>query len=106
MTQATALLTERIEQKLGLLAQLRDLGLHQAALIDAGDMTQLLKLLAARHAVPVAIELLSLLKGEVGRQEEGLGDVLRPLRRQALHDGYPMVLSIVAYGDADWTVAS
>jgi hypothetical protein len=58
-----------------------------------------------RHAVPVAVELLSLLKSEAAR-EAGLGDVLRHLRRQALHDGYPMVLSIVAYGDADWRVAS
>jgi hypothetical protein len=58
-----------------------------------------------RHAVPVAVELLSLLKSEAAG-EAGLGDVLRRLRRQALHDGYPMVLSIVAYGDADWRVAS
>lgn len=59
-----------------------------------------------RHAVPVAVELLCLLKAEAGVQDEGLGDVLRRLRRRALHDGYPMVLSIVAYGDADWRVAS
>jgi hypothetical protein len=58
-----------------------------------------------RHAVPVAVELLSFLKSEAAG-EAGLGDVLRRLRRQALHDGYPMVLSIVAYGDADWRVAS
>jgi hypothetical protein len=58
-----------------------------------------------RHAVPVAVELLSLLKSEAAG-EAGLGDVLRRLRRQALHDGFPMVLSIVAYGDADWRVAS
>ena len=58
-----------------------------------------------RHAVPVAVELLSLLKSEAAG-EAGLGDVLRRLRRKALHDGYPMVLSIVAYGDADWRVAS
>jgi hypothetical protein len=58
MTQATALLTERMEQKLGLLAQLRDLGLHQAALIDAGDMTQLLKLLAAKQRLLAALQSL------------------------------------------------
>jgi hypothetical protein len=58
-----------------------------------------------RHAVPVAVELLSFLKSEAAG-EAGLGDVLRRLRRQALKDGYPMVLSIVAYGDADWRVAS
>ena len=59
-----------------------------------------------RHAVPVAVELLSFLKAAAVGDEAGLGDVLRRLRRQALHDGYPMVLSIVAYGDADWRVAS
>jgi hypothetical protein len=58
-----------------------------------------------RHAVPVAVELLSFLKSEAAG-EAGLGDVLRRLRRKALHDGYPMVLSIVAYGDADWRVES
>ena len=58
-----------------------------------------------RHAVPVAVELLSLLKSEA-TGEAGLGDVLLRLRRKALHDGYPMVLSIVAFGDADWRVAS
>lgn len=59
-----------------------------------------------RHAVPVAIELLRLMKSGVNAPTEGLGDVLRQLRRQALHDGYPMVLSIVAYGDADWRITS
>jgi hypothetical protein len=51
------------------------------------------------------VELLSFLKSEAAG-EAGLGDVLRRLRRKALHDGYPMVLSIVAYGDADWRVES
>lgn len=58
MPQATVLLTERMEQKLALLVQLRDLGLHQAALIGAGDMTQLLKLLAAKQRLLAALQSL------------------------------------------------
>jgi hypothetical protein len=58
MPQATALLTERMEQKRALLGQLRDLGLHQAALIGAGDMTQLLKLLAAKQRLLAALQSL------------------------------------------------
>jgi hypothetical protein len=30
---------------------------------------------------------------------------MRQLRRRALADGYPMVLSVVAFGDADWRIA-
>ena len=56
MPLATALLTERIEQKLALLLQLRDLGHHQSALIHAGDMTQLLKLLAAKQRLLAALQ--------------------------------------------------
>ena len=59
-----------------------------------------------RHAVPVAIELLRLMKAGLAAPTEGLGDVLRQLRRRALKDGFPMVLSIVAFGDADWKIAS
>ena len=58
MYLATQLLTQRIEQKLALLAQLRDLGLHQAALIESGDMTQLLKLLAAKQRLLNALQSL------------------------------------------------
>lgn len=56
MLQATSQLTERMEQKLALLGQLRDLGLHQRALIGAGDMTQLLKLLAAKQRLLAALQ--------------------------------------------------
>ncbi|MDF1597637.1 MAG: hypothetical protein P1T08_16280 [Acidimicrobiia bacterium] len=58
-----------------------------------------------RHAVPVAVELLDLLAAGVEAPTEGVGDVLRQLRRKALADGYPMVLSVVAFGDADWRIA-
>ncbi|MEX2138824.1 MAG: hypothetical protein WD894_06155 [Pirellulales bacterium] len=58
MPQATEVLTERMEQKRAVLAQLRDLGLYQAALIGAGDMAQLLKLLAAKQRLLAALQSL------------------------------------------------
>src|SRR4051812_15511589 len=58
MRHSTDILSERLEQKLELLSQLRDLGLHQAALIRAGDMTQLLKLLSAKQRLLAALQSL------------------------------------------------
>ena len=58
MQYPTDILTERMEQKLELLVQLRDLGLHQQALIRSGDMTQLLKLLAAKQRLLLALQSL------------------------------------------------
>jgi hypothetical protein len=58
-----------------------------------------------RHAVPVAKELLRILKGG-GIANRSMGDAMRDLRRRALSDGYPMVLSVVAFGDADWRITA
>ncbi|MEX2624686.1 MAG: hypothetical protein WD651_13290 [Acidimicrobiia bacterium] len=58
-----------------------------------------------RHAVPVAKELLRILK-DGGIANRSMGDAMRDLRRQALSDGYPMVLSVVAFGDADWRITA
>jgi hypothetical protein len=58
MPQATEILSERIEQKLALLVQLRDLGRRQAALIEEGDVTQLLKLLSAKQRLLGALQSL------------------------------------------------
>ena len=58
-----------------------------------------------RHAVPVAKELLRILK-DGGVANRSMGDAMRDLRRQALSDGYPMVLSVVAFGDADWRITA
>ena len=54
-----------------------------------------------RHAVPVAQMLLGELK-RAARTSGTFGDALLGLRRRALAAGIPMVLSLVAYGDADW----
>lgn len=58
-----------------------------------------------RHAVPVAKELLRILK-DGGIADRSMGDAMRDLRRRALSDGYPMVLSVVAFGDADWRITA
>lgn len=57
-----------------------------------------------RHAIPVAAILASELARAAG--EGGtFGDALLGLRRRALAAGIPMVLGLVAYGDADWRLA-
>jgi hypothetical protein len=56
MTLSTENLIQRIAQKLELLVQLRDLGVHQAMLIESGDMTQLLKLLSAKQRLLTALQ--------------------------------------------------
>jgi hypothetical protein len=58
MPQATEILSDRIEQKLALLEQLRDLGRRQLALIEAGDLTRLLKLLSAKQRLLAALQSL------------------------------------------------
>jgi hypothetical protein len=55
------------------------------------------------HAVPVArrlVEVLSRLIGAGGIVT--FGEVMRSARRELLADGYPMVLCLAAFGDADW----
>jgi hypothetical protein len=58
MQEATEILGDRIEQKLALLGQLRDLGGRQTALIEGGDLTQLLKLLSAKQRLLAALQAL------------------------------------------------
>jgi hypothetical protein len=56
-----------------------------------------------RHAAPVAEMLLNEFEG-AAEETVTFGDVLLRVRRRALAAGIPMVLSLVAYGDADWRV--
>lgn len=59
------------------------------------------------HAVPVAkryIEVLARMIREGGTTT--FGEVMRSARRELLADGYPMVLCLAAYGDADWRLTS
>jgi hypothetical protein len=74
--------------------------IHGAAIV-LSTLTPVL----GRHAVPVAQMLLSELK-RAARAQGTFGDALLGLRRRALAAGIPMVLSLVAYGDADWRLES
>jgi hypothetical protein len=55
-----------------------------------------------RHAAPVADRLVRELVAQSRREEATFGDVMLAMRRALLLDGYPMVLALTAYGDADW----
>jgi hypothetical protein len=74
-------------------AQFRD----QGAAIVLTTLTPVL----GRHAAPVAQILVDEMRSTA---HAGLtfGHALLGLRRRALAEGLPMVLSLVAYGDADW----
>jgi hypothetical protein len=55
-----------------------------------------------RHAAPVADRLVRELVAQSRQEETTFGDVMLAMRRALLLDGYPMVLALTAYGDADW----
>jgi hypothetical protein len=57
-----------------------------------------------RQVVPVAQKLLEKIKSYLDSATEPVhfGDVLLNVRRNAILDGLPVALSLVAYGDADW----
>jgi hypothetical protein len=74
--------------------------IHGAAIV-LSTLTPVL----GRHAVPVAQMLVGELK-RAARASGTFGDALLGLRRRALAAGIPMVLSLVAYGDADWRLGS
>lgn len=71
----------------------------------AGVVVSTVNAILGRHAVPVARELLAILK-DGSASSRSMGDALRELRRRGLADGYPMVLSVVAFGDADWVLSA
>lgn len=58
-----------------------------------------------RHVVPIAQKLVEELKSELegdGSHIVSFGDVLLHVRRNVLLRGLPIVLCLVAFGDADW----
>ncbi|HEX7312613.1 MAG TPA: hypothetical protein VF297_01760 [Pyrinomonadaceae bacterium] len=56
------------------------------------------------QSVPVTREFIETLS-EVAREGGAFGDVMRTVKRRMLARGLPMVLSLMAYGDADWRLA-
>ncbi len=62
-----------------------------------------------RHVVPIAQKLVEELKAELEEAQGhtiSFGDVLLNVRRKAMLKGLPIVLSLIAFGDADWRLAS
>jgi hypothetical protein len=57
-TLDTDILADLIDRKHGLLLQLRELGRRQLELIEANDLTQLLKLLASKQKLLTALQAL------------------------------------------------
>ncbi|MGH4004576.1 MAG: hypothetical protein ACRDSO_10755 [Pseudonocardiaceae bacterium] len=57
-----------------------------------------------RHAAPVAAQLVEELYSYCAAQPHGFGEVMVRLRRRLLAQGLIMVLTLAAFGDADWLV--
>lgn len=61
-------------------------------------------IILGRHAAPVAREFVALIEQYAKQDGATFGDVMRAIRRTMLARGTPMVLSLTAYGDADWEI--
>jgi hypothetical protein len=66
--------------------------------IVVGTLTEVL----GRHAAPVAVRLVEDLYQAVGSEPVRFGEVMVLLRRRLLALGFPMVLTLTTFGDADW----
>lgn len=59
-----------------------------------------------RHAVPVTSELLEELERRSHQPAMSFGQVMRLVKQKMLADGFPMVLTLMTYGDADWQIGT
>jgi hypothetical protein len=57
------------------------------------------------HAVPVAKEFIARIEKAAAKGDATFGDVMLAVRREMLAEGMPMVLTLNAFGDADWRLA-
>lgn len=57
-----------------------------------------------RHAVPVTVELLNQLKQYSDQPTMSFGQVMRIVKQNMVAEGFPMVLTLMTYGDADWQI--
>jgi hypothetical protein len=58
-----------------------------------------------RHAAPIAKGLTErLCAANASQTGKPMGSLMRELRREMLAAGYPIVLAVAAFGDADWLV--
>lgn len=59
-----------------------------------------------RHAVPVTVELLDQLKKYSDQPAMSFGQVMRVVKQKMVAGGFPMVLTLMTYGDADWQIGT
>ena len=61
-----------------------------------------------KHAVTVGAAMVKRMidRADGDPDSDQFGEILRDAKRQALLDSLPMALCVVAYGDADWTIAA
>jgi hypothetical protein len=59
-----------------------------------------------RHAVPVTLELLNQLKKYSDQPATSFGQVMRIVKQKMVAEGFPMVLTLMTYGDADWQIGT
>ena len=59
-----------------------------------------------RHAVPVTSELLHQLKQCSDQPAMSFGQVMRIVKQKMVAEGFPMVLTLMTYGDADWQIGT
>ena len=57
-----------------------------------------------RHAVPITMQLVELLGDFAQKKSTSIGDVMLIARRRMLARGIPIVLTLMAFGDADWQI--
>lgn len=57
-----------------------------------------------RQISPICVRLIQGLQAAVAKGPAPLGEVMLQLRREALADGFPIVLALSASGDADWLI--
>ncbi len=55
-----------------------------------------------RHAAPLAQEFVRIMQLMSKSEKATFGDVMLQVRQNMMRKGYPMVMSISSYGDADW----
>ena len=83
---------------LGLVSQARERG--ASVVVASGSAIH------SVHAVPVTAAFVDAIRDAIADGSTTFGEVMRTVRRELLADGLPMVLSLTAYGDADWQLVT
>jgi hypothetical protein len=68
----------------------------------AGVVLATLTVVRGRYAAPITGQVIDRLVKYAAGPRTPFGELMRNLRRDLLAQGYPAILSLIAYGDADW----